>query len=68
MKEDSRNLVVKMKKLQDFHDKYDTILQDERNASQKLLITINEEKESTERKLKKELDESQTELETLQGE
>ena len=31
-------------------------------------IKLNDEKDSIERKLKKELDESQTELETLKGE
>lgn len=33
LKEDQKGTIVKLKKLQDFHDKYDTILQDEKNAA-----------------------------------
>ena len=68
LKEDQKDTIVKLKKLQDFHDKYDEILQAEKTESQSMQKKLNDEKDAIERKLTKELDESQTALETLNGE
>ena len=36
LKEDQKDTIVKLKKLQDFHDKYDEILQAEKSESQSM--------------------------------
>lgn len=56
------------KELQEFKDKFDVVLQDERSDKQKMLIKLNEEREEMERNLKKQLDTTKRELEELQGE
>ena len=68
LKVDHVEVVNKNKKLQEFKDKYDVILQDEKNASQTMQKKLISEKEEIERNLTKQLDESNTELETLKGE
>jgi hypothetical protein len=56
------------KELQDFKDKFDVVLQEERSEKMKMLIKLNEEREEMERNLKKQLDTTKRELEELQGE
>ena len=68
LKADLKKIGETNKSLQDFKDKYETILQDERQDKQKMLIKLNEEREEMERTLKKQLDSTKTELEELQGE
>ena len=65
---DLKNMADKCKKLQDFYDKHDAILQDERTASQTQIITLSKEKDEVESFYKKELDKTNTKLETLEGE
>lgn len=68
LKADLKKIGETNKSLQDFKDKYDTVLQDERTDKQKMLIKLNEERDEMERTLKKQLDSTKTELEELQGE
>ena len=63
-----RNMAVKTKKLQEFFDKHDTILNEREAELQGQIIKIRNEKDEEERKLQKELDEKKTQLETLEGE
>lgn len=53
------------KELQDFKDKFDVVLQEERSEKMKMLIKLNEEREEMERNLKKQLDTTKRELEEL---
>ena len=58
----------KSKELQDFFNRYDTIIQQERKANFESIKEINERKEEIERNLKKQLDNTTSELETLKSE
>ena len=60
LKEDSKAVVAKCKKLQDFHDKYDSILEEEKKNSRDQYLKLTKEKEATELRLSKELDDSKT--------
>ena len=53
------------KELQEFKDKFDVVLQEERSEKMKMLIKLNEEREEMERNLKKQLDTTKRELEEL---
>jgi len=53
------------KELQEFKDKFDVVLQEERSEKMKMLIKLNEEREEMERNLKKQLDNTKRELEEL---
>jgi len=53
------------KSLQEFKDKFDIVLQEERSEKMKMLIKLNEEREEMERNLKKQLDTTKRELEEL---
>lgn len=57
-----------MRHLQDFFERYDEILQEERQESAKTIRKLNDEKDEVERNLKKQLNAVQTELDTLQSE
>ena len=54
--------------MQDFFNRYDTIIQQERKANFESIKEINERKEEIERNLKKQLDNTTSELETLKSE
>jgi len=68
LKVDIKKTTALNKELQDFKDRYDVILQEERSDKQKQWIKLNEEKDEIERNLKKQLDSTKRELEELQGE
>ena len=68
LEKDLKNMAAKCKKLQDFYDKHDSILQEERSSTQKQIIGLMKEKDDLERHYKKELDVKTTALETLEGE
>ena len=68
LENDLKNMATKCKKLQDFYDKHDAILQEERSSSQKQIIQLSKDKDDLERHYKKELDVKTTALETLEGE
>ena len=53
------------KELQEFKDKFDVVLQEERSEKMKMLIKLNEERGEMERNLKKQLDTTKRELEEL---
>ena len=53
------------KELQEFKDKFDVVLQEERSEKMKMLIKLNEEREEMERNLKKQLDTTKRVLEEL---
>ena len=53
--------------MQDFYDKHDAILMDERKGSQDQIIKLTKEMNDLEQRYKKELDEKTTKLETLEG-
>ena len=63
-----RDKKAENKKLQDFYDKHDAILQEEKTGSLSQIIKLNNEKDELERFFKKELDVKTTALETLEGE
>lgn len=65
---DLKNMAGKNKKLQEFFDKHDTILNEREAELQAQIIKIRNEKDDLERNLQKDLDEKKTQLETLQGE
>ena len=56
LKEERLSKAAEMTKLQEFHDKFDTILQYEKTTAQKEYIMLQEESDATEKRLKKELD------------
>ena len=57
LKQEAAKVEIKLKKLQDFHDTYDVKLQEKVNEAQQIQISLTNEREDIERKLKKELDE-----------
>lgn len=65
---DIKNMVTKNKKLQEFFDKHDKILQEQQTSSQTEIISLRKEKDDMETTFKKELDVKTTALETLEGE
>lgn len=58
----------KNKELQDFYNRYDTIIQQERKSNIESIKEINDRKEEVERNLRKQLDNTTSELETLKSE
>lgn len=65
MKVDIKKTSDLNKSLQEFKDKFDIVLQEERSEKMKMLIKLNEEREEMERNLKKQLDTTKRELEEL---
>ena len=65
---DIKSKVANNKKLQEFFDKYDKILQEQQTSSQTEIISLRKEKDDMEASYKKELDIKTTALETLEGE
>ncbi len=68
MKKELLDNQEKNKELLDFYNRYDTIIQQERKANIESIKEINDRKEEVERKLKKQLDNTTSELETLKSE
>ena len=67
LEKDLKKMAGKVKTLQDFYDKHDAILQDERNSSNAEIKQLRDEKDELTRKFTKELDEKTMALETLEG-
>ena len=67
LEKDLKKMAGKVKTLQDFYDKHDAILQEERNSSNAEIKQLRDEKDELTRKFTKELDEKTMALETLEG-
>lgn len=68
MKQELLENQEKNKELLDFYNRYDTIIQQERKANIESIKEINDRKEEIERNLRKQLDNTTSELETLKSE
>ena len=68
LKLDHEQLGARTKELERFREKHESIFQEERNASMKQIIELNQEKDKMHKKFTKALDDATTELETLKGE
>lgn len=68
MKQELLENQEKNKELLDFYNRYDTIIQQERKSNIESIKEINDRKEELERNLKKQIDNTTSELETLKSE